>query len=344
MKTKSYHSFIVLALLALLTLDSQVLTVFAQGALTPSGSPAPTMKSLDQIEARTPIYSLPYLITNPGSYYLVSNLNLTINTNAITITTNEVTLDLNGFTITTSVFRGIGAGILLDGGNSDITIANGHISGGNYQYLGNGITYSGTMPLNVHVSNVSVSECIANGIYLGTNSSTLVESCRLQGINDYGVEAGIILHSQAQSGDTAIAANFTASDCVGTSVGGVGVLVNGTANNCYGTSYSGIGLSANNANNCYGSSTTEDGLNVAVALNCYGYSNGGIAGLYAVAANNSYGFNSSSSGYGLYAANVAIGCFGSDTAGGGIGLFANIANSCSSSGLLTYNYHYNMPP
>ncbi len=332
-----------LALAALLTLNSQLSTARAQGSLTPPGAPAPTMITLNQIEPRTPISSVPYTITNPGSYYLVSNLNLTVNTNAITIATNEVTLDLNGFTISTSVFRGGGDGILLNGGNTDITIFNGHITGGNFQYLGSGITYNGASPVNVHVSNVSVSECIANGIYLGTNSSTLVEACTLQGINVYGIEAGIIMHSQAQSGNTAIIANFTASDCVGTSVSGVGVLVNSTANNCYGSSYSGIGLNANNANNCYGTSTTDDGLNVTTAVNCYGYSSGGQIGLYAATANNCFGYNTNPSSYGLYAGYVAIGCYGNDTAAGAIGLDANIANSCDGTSV-TYNYHYNMPP
>jgi len=335
--------FISFALALFPLLNSQLSTAFAQGSLTPPGPPAPTMLTLSQIEPRTPISSVPYTITNSGSYYLASNLNLTVNTNAITIVTNEVTLDLNGFTISTSVFRGGGDGILLNGGNTDITIFNGHITGGNFQYLGSGITYNGASPVTVHVFNVTVTECIANGIYLGTNSSTLVEACALQGINVYGIEAGIIMHSQAQSGNTAIIANYTASDCVGTSVSGEGVLVNGTANNCYGSSYSSIGLNANNANNCYGTSTTADGLNVTTALNCYGYSNSGLAGLYAATANNCFGYNTSPSGYGLYAENVAISCYGNDTASGAVGLYANIANSCDGTST-TYNYHYNMPP
>jgi len=41
---------------------------FAQGSLTPPGAPAPTMKSLDQIEPRTPISSLPFTISSSGSY------------------------------------------------------------------------------------------------------------------------------------------------------------------------------------------------------------------------------------------------------------------------------------
>jgi hypothetical protein len=41
----------------------------AQGSLTPPpGAPAPTMKTLDQIEARTPISSAPFTISAPGSY------------------------------------------------------------------------------------------------------------------------------------------------------------------------------------------------------------------------------------------------------------------------------------
>ncbi len=37
--------------------------VFGQGALAPPGAPAPTMKTLTQVEPRTPIPALPYVIS-----------------------------------------------------------------------------------------------------------------------------------------------------------------------------------------------------------------------------------------------------------------------------------------
>jgi len=73
--------------------------LLAQGSLTPPGAPAMTMKTLDQIEPRTLITSLPFNITSGGSYYLATNLTGSSGFDGITIQADNVTIDLNGFSL-----------------------------------------------------------------------------------------------------------------------------------------------------------------------------------------------------------------------------------------------------
>jgi hypothetical protein len=322
--------------------------VFAQGSLTPPGAPAPTMKSLDQIEARTPISSLPFTISSAGSYYLTKNLSVTTG-NALTINASQVTVDLNGFTISSTASSANGTGIALASGLADIAIFNGHIKGGvaylSGTYSGpgfaNGIEYSGTAPVNVRVTGISVIGCQFDGIYVGTNS--VVESCTVQTIGGDGIVGGGVFRSTAtQCGNDGISAH-TASDCyaLGTGSGQTFSAVNATncegestgsgtglyaytANNCYGSSVSGTGLQANTAINCQGVSNGA-GLSAKTAINCQGVSNGSGIGLYAYTANNCYG--SSSSGSALSAGN-ANNCQGQSNSG--TGLFATFnATNCN---------------
>ena len=87
------------ALLLLSTINHQLSTCFAQGSLTPPGAPAPTMKTLTQVEPRTPISSVPFTITQPGAYYLTTNLSAPPFSYAITIAVDNVSVDLHGFAI-----------------------------------------------------------------------------------------------------------------------------------------------------------------------------------------------------------------------------------------------------
>ena len=112
-----------LILLLLSTLNSQLPTSFAQGSLTPPGAPAPTMKSLAQIEPRTPISSLPFTITNAGSYFLTTNLTGQAGTNGITISADHVTIDLNGFAIIGVANSGVG--VLVSGPRSYLSPVHG---------------------------------------------------------------------------------------------------------------------------------------------------------------------------------------------------------------------------
>src|SRR5436190_21836561 len=108
--------------LLLSALNPQPSTVLAQGPLTPPGAPAPTMKTLDQIEPRTPISSLPFTIPAAGSYYLTGNLNGGAG-NGILIGASGVTLDLMGF----ELVGGTGDGISVSAGRANITILNGTV-------------------------------------------------------------------------------------------------------------------------------------------------------------------------------------------------------------------------
>ena len=71
----------------------------AQGPLTPPGAPGPTMKTLSQIEPRTPISSLPFTISTPGSYYLTTNLMGAVSSSGISVQASDVTIDLRGFSL-----------------------------------------------------------------------------------------------------------------------------------------------------------------------------------------------------------------------------------------------------
>src|SRR5262245_7098396 len=94
----------------------------AQGPLTPPGAPAPTMKTLDQVEPRTPISSLPFTIAAAGSYYLTGNLNAGAG-GGITIGATGVTLDLMGY----ELVGGTGDGIQISPGRANVVVLNGTV-------------------------------------------------------------------------------------------------------------------------------------------------------------------------------------------------------------------------
>src|SRR5579883_3089423 len=144
--------------------------VLAQGSLTPPGAPAPTMKTLSQIEPRTPISSLPFLITTPGSYYLTTNVTGTSGNNGIVITTNDVHLDLNGFTL--FGVTGSGTGILVNNSYTNITICNGTVK----LWNGSGVdAYSYGYPRNVLLERLTVSDCLGSGVL--AEAQAIVRDC-----------------------------------------------------------------------------------------------------------------------------------------------------------------------
>lgn len=328
--------------------------VRAQGPLTPSAGPTPTMKSLDQIEPRTPISSLPYTISASGSYYLTKNLTVASGSGVI-IGSDDVTLDLNGFTISSTAGSG-GSGIIFSGANDNVTIRNGQISSGvadnGSSFTGpgfdNGISDGGTPGKNVRVTNVSVRGVRYYGINLGSsnNLSSIVEACSVDTAGAFGIQAAGVYNSKATTCGSIAISGATVENSIGSAVRFGDAIVATTVNNSFGhavgtgnginaktvtnsagssgdhNSSSGYGIYASSAANSYGSSIRATGLNAETATNCRG--SGESTGLSAVAATNCIG--SSQAGAGVRAS-IANGCYGWSSSGRGVDAYY-LATGC----------------
>jgi parallel beta-helix repeat protein len=89
------------------------------------------MKTLDQVQPRILIPSLPFSITNPGSYYISTNLSVSSG-DGITVLANDVTIDLMGFTLVGGGTNGSGIKaplITASTVQTNLTVRNGTIRG-----------------------------------------------------------------------------------------------------------------------------------------------------------------------------------------------------------------------
>ena len=211
--------------------------LFAQGALTPPGPPAPMFKTLQEIEPRTPISLLPYSITNSGSYYVTTNLT---GTNGITIAANGVTLDLMGF----ELVGGLGDGISINGNQTNIAIRNGTLR----NWTGNGVR--AFLVWNTQFEALRASGNGGAGIWTGEGS--LVIGCTASG-NAAGIQAG---------------QSSTVSGCAGNenSVLGIFVGAGSTMSGCTASRNGGVGIDAlerSTVSGCVARVNAEDGIRVA---------------------------------------------------------------------------------
>ena len=195
--------------------------MFAQGSLTPPGAPAPTMKTLAQVEPRTPISSVPYTVTNAGAYYLTTNLSASGAVSGILINTNNVTVDLCGFAM-----RGVassGTGITVNDNVSNVTLVNGTISGWQYG------VFSGFPTKNIHLRDIQASGNSQVGIYLG--NSGFLESCTA-------------LTNGPVGGISVGGADSIIRNCIASANAGDGISVRGAGRveGCVAAENSGVGL------------------------------------------------------------------------------------------------------
>src|SRR5262249_38728447 len=153
----------------------------------PPGSPATTMKSLDQIEPRTPISSVPTNITVAGSYYFTTNLTCstcTTGQHGILISTGNVSVDLNGFTL--AGIAGSGSGV-ADGGvaRSNLWVRNGVVQG--WSSSGLNLFSSSCQVENLRVLSNGVSGI---GAGIGVGDASRVVGCTISGSAAQGVFLG----------------------------------------------------------------------------------------------------------------------------------------------------------
>ncbi|HXG46814.1 MAG TPA: right-handed parallel beta-helix repeat-containing protein [Methylomirabilota bacterium] len=253
-----------------------------QGSLVPPGAPSPMFKTLQQIEPRTPIGSLPYIITQPGSYYLTTNLTGTFGQHGITVIADDVTLDLGGFSL-----QGGGSGlsgIVVTGFRRNLRLRNGTIS----DWTGMGVAAFGAVDSSfegLHLqrntgtgldagSNSVIRACTAveNGAGIAAWRGSVITDCVARGNRGNGLVANAGSSIQrclaSQNGDTGIrlAAGGLVTDCVSHANGTNGVTASQSViSRCSISQNGGVGIEAGLASHvsgCVIQGNRGDGLRI----------------------------------------------------------------------------------
>jgi len=196
------------------------LTASAQGPLTPPGPPGPVYKTLQQVEPRVDVQTLPgndealFIISQPGSYYLSGNITGVAGKSGIGIRSSDVVLDLNGFALlgVPDPFSGIEAGSRRLP-YTNIVVRNGTVSG----WGGVGVD------IGLGKANVLVEHLQVQTNSTGISISGEIRNCRAYGNAFSGLIGSRILNCIANSnGGIGISGNEIIA-CTANSNGGSGI-------------------------------------------------------------------------------------------------------------------------
>ncbi len=260
-----------------------------------------------------------FKITQPGSYYLTSNILFVSGRSAIEITTSAVTIDLNGFSIS-----GIGGhvGIIVTNAAIDrLTIRNGSIS----TFLNGGIDANIPHLVLEHVNvkacgglgiragsfaritHCSVSDCTSNATGINVGSHSIIEHCiasdnagRGFNLSDACVLAHCTASFNTQEGIYASGTGSTITHCTMNNNGTRGLWAFGAGcriESCSATSNGtvGIGIAASEGgtvSNCVVSANSIDGIlcnsksSVRDNTCSNNVTNGQVAGIHAIGSDN----------------------------------------------------------
>jgi len=263
--------------LHILALAATTTIAFSQGNLTPLAAPAPTMKTLDQIEARTPIPASPavpiagphFIITQPGSYYLTGNVTVTSGNGILITAVSDVTLDLNGFTIRSTLTGGwSGDAISLYSSFARLTVRNGSLVSGSI----------------IPISGASTLQGFDDGIYChGQLSEAFISGVHIRGMVSYGMYLdtyGIVENCTASNNGRNGFYNFLGSvtNCTASNNGSAGILAGGcSVTNCTARNNGSYGIYnvQGSVTNCTASQNFSSGFYVSygVAAHCSAYGN-----------------------------------------------------------------------
>ena len=322
---------------------------FAQGTLTPpagafsGAAPTATMKTLDQVEARTPIGQVGgsfdrIVIGEPGSYVLLGNVNVTAG-DAISITASDVTLDLTGFMLSSSEKTPNGVAISLGKGIDNVTVRNGHIRSGSRLDQSNsepqfvtGAGFRSGILADIDTKSITIESVEVSGVKVGIAVTqaklSIVRNCTVTNCES-GIGADWVTDCNVDYCFGEAIQSYTTANCRAVTYGtyysdtAINTIV---ATNCYARGTGGRGLYAGiSATNCFGGSTAEDGIRAGSALNCTGTSQSGV-GVFAYTAENCLGSSTSVTGL---VANTASNCTGDSNSAAG--LSADNATNCRGS-------------